>query len=42
VLRLLARPWIFDGRNMWSNERMASLGVHYRSIGRPDVAPTGS
>jgi UDPglucose 6-dehydrogenase len=31
----LARPLVFDGRNLWEPERMASLGFRYVSIGRP-------
>jgi UDPglucose 6-dehydrogenase len=31
----LAQPIIVDGRNLYSPEKMVSLGFHYYSIGRP-------
>ncbi len=36
---LLARPWLFDGRNLWEPESMRQQGFHYRSVGRPDALP---
>jgi UDPglucose 6-dehydrogenase len=39
IKRLLASPVIFDGRNLWSPDRMRELGFHYVSVGRPAVAP---
>jgi len=35
----LARPLIFDGRNLYRPERMAELGFEYYSVGRPVVRP---
>lgn len=37
VRSLLARPVIFDGRNVYDPVRMAELGFDYYSIGRPHV-----
>jgi UDPglucose 6-dehydrogenase len=36
---LLARPVIFDGRNLFEREKMAGLGFDYYSIGRPHLPP---
>jgi UDPglucose 6-dehydrogenase len=33
----LARPLIFDGRNLFAPEKMRELGFEYISIGRPTV-----
>src|SRR6266545_3688759 len=37
--RLLRRPLIFDGRNLYEPERMRRLGFEYHSIGRKPVVP---
>ena len=37
--RLLKRPVIFDGRNLYEPERMRRLGFEYYSIGRRPVLP---
>lgn len=35
IKKLLASPVIFDGRNIFSVEKMANSGFYYASIGRP-------
>jgi UDPglucose 6-dehydrogenase len=35
--RLMRRPVIFDGRNIYDPQRMKELGFTYHSIGRPEV-----
>jgi UDPglucose 6-dehydrogenase len=37
--KLLRRPVIFDGRNVWEPERMRRLGFEYHSVGRKPVHP---
>ena len=37
--RVLRRPVIFDGRNLWEPDRMRRLGFEYYSIGRKPVIP---
>jgi UDPglucose 6-dehydrogenase len=37
--KLLRRPIIFDGRNVWEPERMRRLGFEYHSVGRKPVHP---
>jgi UDPglucose 6-dehydrogenase len=40
IKALLRRPIIVDARNLYALEKMAALGFHYHSIGRPSVHPT--
>ncbi|HEV2118425.1 MAG TPA: UDP-glucose/GDP-mannose dehydrogenase family protein [Terriglobales bacterium] len=35
----LRYPIVIDGRNLYKPERMAALGFHYYSVGRPQAAP---
>jgi UDPglucose 6-dehydrogenase len=37
--RLLRRPMIFDGRNLYEPDRMRRLGFEYYSIGRKPALP---
>jgi UDPglucose 6-dehydrogenase len=37
--KVMRRPLILDGRNLWEPERMRRLGFEYLSIGRKPVAP---
>jgi UDPglucose 6-dehydrogenase len=37
IKKLLKRPLIFDGRNMFDSKRMKELGFDYISVGRPVV-----
>jgi len=37
--RVMSRPVIFDGRNLWEPERMRRLGFEYHSTGRKPVLP---
>lgn len=39
VRRLMDRPLIIDGRNIFSPERVASCGLQYVSLGRPAATP---
>lgn len=39
VRNRLARPLIFDGRNVFEPERMAQMGFDYYSVGRPHYPP---
>lgn len=34
IHRIMRRPVIFDGRNIYDPEKMAALGFHYRGLGR--------
>ena len=40
--RLMRRPVIFDGRNLYDTCRMREAGFTYYSIGRPPVEPQGA
>jgi UDPglucose 6-dehydrogenase len=33
--QLMARPVLFDGRNLWDSDYVRGLGFSYHSIGRP-------
>lgn len=35
----LGKKVIFDGRNVYDNDKMAELGFHYESIGRGEIQP---
>jgi UDPglucose 6-dehydrogenase len=37
--RIMRRPVMIDGRNLFSPEKMAKLGFRYVSVGRAEVAP---
>jgi UDPglucose 6-dehydrogenase len=37
--KLMRRPVVFDGRNIYNPRRMREAGFTYYSIGRPDVKP---
>jgi UDPglucose 6-dehydrogenase len=39
VRKVMRRPVIFDGRNVWEPERMRRLGFEYHSVGRKPVLP---
>ena len=38
VKEKMATPIVFDGRNLFDPQTMATLGFHYHSIGRKGVA----
>jgi UDPglucose 6-dehydrogenase len=40
IAQLLRQPVIFDGRNVYSLEKMKDHGFHYESIGRKVVEST--
>jgi UDPglucose 6-dehydrogenase len=45
IRQVMARPFVMDGRNLLSPEKMIALGFEYQSIGRPKAAqavPTAS
>jgi UDPglucose 6-dehydrogenase len=41
MMQLMRQPLILDGRNLFHPDRMADLGFHYVSIGRPDGSASG-
>jgi len=34
VKQLMAKPVVFDGRNIWNPQRLAELGFKYCGVGR--------
>jgi UDPglucose 6-dehydrogenase len=42
VRQRMARPIIFDGRNLYDPQTMADAGFTYHSIGRPTVQPSAN
>jgi len=36
IQKMMARPFVLDGRNVLSHDYMKSLGFEYHSVGRPD------
>jgi UDPglucose 6-dehydrogenase len=36
IRNAMARPTVFDGRNLLSPSHMKDLGFEYHSVGRPD------
>src|SRR5256885_4367959 len=43
VKQLMARPVVFDGRNIWNPQRLAELGFTYHAVGRaarPQPSPS--
>lgn len=42
IRRLLNQPVIFDGRNLYEPQAVATMGFTYYAVGRPRGAPTGS
>jgi UDPglucose 6-dehydrogenase len=39
VKQLMARPVVFDGRNIWNPQRLADLGFAYHGVGRRTSTP---
>lgn len=39
ISSIMAKPLIFDGRNMYDPEQMRRLGFEYHSVGRASVSP---
>ena len=37
IVKKLAKPVIFDGRNLYDLDVVKKAGIEYHSIGRPDV-----
>lgn len=42
MLRRMARPLIFDGRNLYAPASMADRGFEYHSVGRPHAKPSAA
>ena len=43
VKQLMAKPVVFDGRNIWNPQRLAELGFTYHAVGRaarPQPSPS--
>ena len=42
MIRLLRRPVVFDGRNVYDPERMTEMGFTYYGIGRIESEPAAA
>jgi len=39
IVKSLKEPVVFDGRNLYTPERMREKGIEYHSVGRPSALP---